>query len=70
LPARKQFNGGLDVSSVGTYVAHALPGSYKIWVRLATGSSSGTTTADAATSSGNKDSAFSLPDLACAASPC
>ena len=61
----KSFVGGLDVSEVGTYTLHALPGSYAMSIALATGST-GASTPDAGATS-PKDAApdlsFNMPDL-------
>ena len=72
----KTFVGSLDVSSAGTYTAHALPGTYAMWIALPTSSASaGTPDAgapankDAATVS-LPDGSFALPDLATGGSDC
>jgi hypothetical protein len=61
--ANKTFNGGLNVGSTGNYIAHALPGRYRLVVKLATSSSSSGTNRDAGTASGGNDSSFAMPDL-------
>lgn len=73
--ANKQFLGSLDVGSSGAYVAHALAGSYKMWVKLPTSSSSAAApdagvTTDASTPGGLPDGSFVLPDVSYGTGDC
>jgi hypothetical protein len=61
--ANKTFNGGLNVGSSGSYIAHALPGKYRLLVKLPSSPSSSSANPDAGTSVGGKDASFSLPDF-------
>jgi hypothetical protein len=60
--ANKTFNGGLDVGSTGSYVAHALPGRYRLSIELSTSSSAGTVP-DASVPGGGPDASYTLPDV-------